>query len=116
MLPTFAKPDKKEKNVADHQQRLLKSDKQLSMHGDQLTDVEQESDLLSFNQKEEEGVLALRVGRGGEYETPNSTTGNQGNVPVARGFVTVVLRQLSIDSLKRSSLRWRRLQLFLVET
>jgi hypothetical protein len=50
MLPTFAKPDKKEKSVADHQQRLLKSDKQLSMHGDQLTDVEQESDLLSFNQ------------------------------------------------------------------
>jgi hypothetical protein len=108
MLPTVAKPNKREKNVADHQQRLLKSDKQLSMHGDQSTDVEQESTCsasiktclnLPAERKEEEGVSVFGVGRGGEYETPNSTRGNQGNVPVARGFVTVVLRQLSIDSL-----------------
>ena len=124
MLPTVAKPDKREKSVADHQQRLLKSDKQLSMHGDQLTDVEQERTCsasiktclnLPAERKEEEGVSALGVGRGGEYETPNSTRGNQGNVPIARGFVTVVLRQLSIDSLARSSVHWRRLQVLPLE-
>jgi hypothetical protein len=55
---------------------------------------------LPAERREEEGASALGVRREGEYETPNSIRGNPRNVLVARGFVRVVLRQLSIDSLE----------------